>query len=349
LNTEKVISKNSTEEINNSAERVLVTGADGMLGSSVCRELLKQNYQVRAFVISTKNNHLIEGLGIEIVVGNILDRSALETHMKGCSFVINIAALTNVWPRKSEPVMNVNLQGALNVAEIAESMKLKRMVQIGTASSFESGSKQNPGVETGKYDGDRFGMDYMKSKFLAQEALVQKHRESGFPVIIVNPTFMIGPFDSGPSSGKMILEFYKGKVPAYTAGGKNFVASRDVAVAAVNALKLGTLGECYIAGNENLSFGEFFKKIEHVTGKRFRMFQVPNFVLYLFGILNSTYARLTGKPPQISYTMARLAACGQYYSSKKAQAELNMPQTPIEDAIQQCLNWFFENGYLKKS
>jgi dihydroflavonol-4-reductase len=349
LNTEQTTKENTPEQLNKNDGRVLVTGADGMLGSSVCRELLANGYRVRAFVISKKNNHLIEGLGIEIVIGNILDRLAIETYMQGCDYVINVAALTNVWPRRSELVTNVNLQGALNVAEIAEKLNIKRMVQIGTASSFQAGSKEYPGEETGSYDGHKFDMDYITSKYLAQQALVQKYRETGFPVIIVNPTFMIGPFDSGPSSGKMILEFYKGKVPAYTSGGKNFVASSDVAAAAVNALKMGKLGECYIAGNENLSFGEFFKKIEGVTGKSFRMFQVPNFVLYLFGLLNSTFARITRKTPQISYTMARIAACGQYYSSKKAQEELNMPQTPIEEAIKQCLNWFFENDYLKKN
>ena len=332
----------------NATMTVFVTGADGMLGSSICRELLTQEYRVKALVIPGPNNRVISDLDIEIVSGNILDRDSLEQHMKGCQYVINVAALTHVWPRNSPAVRKVNVEGALNVAEIAEKLKLKRMVQIGTASSFEAGTKECPGVESGCFDGEKFQMDYITSKYNAQNALLEKNRNNGFPVIILNPTYMIGPFDSGPSSGKMILEFYKGKVPAYTSGGKNFVSSLDVAKAAVNALRMGNTGECYIVGNENLSFGEFFKKIESVAQKKFRMFQVPNFVLYLFGFINSAIAKITNKPPQISYTMARIAACGQYYSPEKARRELELPQTSIENAIETCLNWYKENGYITK-
>ena len=332
----------------NSQFTVFVTGADGMLGASICRELLFQGYKVKALVIPGPNNRVISELNLEIVQGNILDSFGLETHMRGCQYVIHVAALTHVWPRNAPNVRKVNIDGALNVASVADKLQLIRMVHIGTASSFKAGTKANPGIETGAFDGDKYQMDYITSKYTTQSALIEKHRKKGFPVIILNPTYMIGPYDSGPSSGKMILEFYKGNVPAYTSGGKNFVSSLDVAKAAVNALRMGQTGECYIVGNENLSFGEFFKKIETVANKKIRMFQVPDFVLFIFGFFNSVVARITQKPPQISYTMARIAACGQYYSPQKARQELGLPQTPVESAIETCLKWYQENGYLTK-
>ena len=190
-------------------------------------------------------------------------------------------------------------------------------------------------------------MDYIDSKYLAQKLLIERHNETGLPVIIVNPTYMIGPFDSGPSSGKMIIGLYKNKFPGYSSGGKNFVYSADVAVAAVNALSMGRLGECYIAGNENLQYNEFFKKACEIRNKTFKLIKVPNFIILIVGILNSMKASLIGKPPGLSYKAARMAAIGQYYSSSKAQIELKMPQTPIEHALDNCLNWFELNGYLK--
>lgn len=332
--------------MNNSDFKVFVTGADGMLGASICRELLSQGYKVKAMVILNRKVSVISDLDIEIIEGNVLDINGLESNMSDCQFVINVAALTNVWPRSSESVMKVNFQGAMNVAQVAQKFKLLRMVQIGTASSFGAGPKENPGVESTEYDSGKYQMDYITSKYLAQNALLEKNEKEGFPVIIVNPTFMIGPFDTGPSSGKMILEFYKGKVPAYTSGGKNFVSSLDVAAATVNALRHGNIGQCYIAGNENLTFGEFFQKVEKVSQKKFKMFRVPNALLFLFGLFNSAIARIRNKPPQISYTMARMAANGQYYNPRKAVDELKMPQTPIENAIEKCLNWYKKNGYL---
>lgn len=330
---------------------VFITGANGMLGASVTREALNQGYQVKAQILPGTSTKVLDGLAIEIVEGNILDLDFLEKEMANCQYVINIAALTTIWPRRLESLFAVNLKGVQNIAKLAQQFGLKRMVQIGTANSFNHGSKEAPGDENQPYTGDQFKMDYMDSKYEAQCHLLEMHRKQDFPVVILNPTYMIGPFDSGPTSGRMLLELYKNTLPGYAGGGKNFVYSKDVAVATVNALKMGRAGQCYIVGNENLYFGEMFKKATMVFQKPFKIKQFPGFAINLVGAINSIVARLTGKAPQLSYSMAKMASVKQFYSPAKAREELLLPSTPIEEAIADCIIWYKENGYLppKKS
>jgi dihydroflavonol-4-reductase len=325
---------------------VFITGANGMLGASVTREALNQGYQVKAQILPGSSTKVLDGLAIEIVEGNILDLDFLEKEMANCKYVINIAALTTIWPRRLESLFAVNLKGVQNIATVAQKFELKRMVQIGTANSFNHGSKEAPGDENQPYTGDQFKMDYMDSKYEAQCHLLEMHRKQDFPVVILNPTYMIGPFDSGPTSGRMLLELYKNTLPGYAGGGKNFVYSKDVAVATVNALKMGRAGQCYIVGNENLYFGEMFKKATMVFQKPFKIKQFPGFAINLVGAINSIVARFTGKAPQLSYSMAKMASVKQFYSPAKAREELLLPSTPIEEAIADCIIWYKENGYL---
>ncbi|MDP3556222.1 MAG: NAD-dependent epimerase/dehydratase family protein [Bacteroidota bacterium] len=327
-------------------KKVFVTGADGMLGSNICRELIKQGFLVKAFCLPNKTITTLNGLSIEIAHGDVLSKPMLFNEMKGCDFVIHVAALTNIWPRRNYKVNEVNLTGTKNVMEAAEELKITRMVHIGSASSFEHGSNKNPGNELLEFNGWKYGMDYLESKYLAQKLLLEKHASTGFPVIIINPTFMIGAFDSGPSSGQMIISLFKETIPGYTSGGKNFVCSTDVACAVVNALYKGKIGECYIAGNENLKFKEFFTKAATVMGKKFKLKQIPQPLVLLVGAINSFISRITFRTPSISYGMAKFASINQCFSSLKAVNELNMPQTPIEDGIKDCFEWFKTNGYL---
>lgn len=331
----------------NMIKKVFVTGADGMLGSSICRVLIKFDYNVKAMVLPKRKSKVLLGLSLEIVEGNILDKKFLEKEMKDCDGVIHAAALTTVWPRRSEIVLKVNFDGTKNVMEVAEKYSMKRMVHIGSASSFKHGPKEEPGDETTSFDGWKFGMDYIDSKYFAQKMLLEKYSRDKFPVIIINPTYMIGPFDSAPSSGKMLVELLSNRIPGYSKGGKNFVCSTDVATAAVNALTYGRLGECYIVGNENLEYGEFFKKACSVRNINFNLFKMPNSLIMSFGFMSSMVAQITRKPPKLSYAMARFAGVGQYFSSEKAQLELNISRTPIENGIEQCVSWFESNGYLR--
>ncbi len=234
-------------------ESVLVTGADGMLGTCICIELLKREYAVTALVEDVKRDSVIAGLPIKRVEGNILDREGMIRLTMGLDYVIHAAALTTVWPRKNPMVMKVNHEGALNIAEAVLNNKVKRLVHIGSASAFGSKKKSVPANEAMIDRGGFFEMDYIKSKSLAQKSLLRWHTQRALPVIIINPTFMIGPYDSKPSSGKILHALYNGKLPAYTSGGRNFVNAEDVATSVVNALTKGRLGECYIVGGENLT------------------------------------------------------------------------------------------------
>jgi len=327
---------------------VFITGANGMLGASVTREAIAQGYHVKAQILPGSSTAVLDGLAIEIVEGNILDATFLDREMASCQFVINIAALTTIWPRRLESLFAVNLQGVKNIAACAQKYKYQRMVQIGTANSFNHGSKEAPGDENQPYTGDQFKMDYMDSKYQAQCHLLALHQKENFPVVVVNPTYMIGPYDSGLTSGRMFLELYKNNLPGYAGGGKNFVYSKDVAVATVNALKMGREGQCYIVGNENLYFGEMFRKAAVVFGQPFRVKKFPSFAINLFGAINSIFARIFRKTPQLSYSMAKMASVRQFYSPQKARTELRLPSTPVEEAVADCINWYKANGYLPK-
>jgi len=159
---------------------------------------------------------------------------------------------------------------------------------------------------------------------------------------------MIGPYDSRPSSGAMILAIHHGKIPGYTQGGKNYVAVKDVAFAMANAIEMGRIGECYILGNANLSYREAFDKIAKAIGGKVPTFGLPDFIIKWYGGLNSFFARIFGYYPGLTRELAIISCDNHFYSSQKAIDELQMPQTPIETAVKECFEWFQQHGYLTK-
>ncbi|MFT5166264.1 MAG: dihydroflavonol-4-reductase [Saprospiraceae bacterium] len=328
-------------------KKVLITGADGLLGSNLVRELLARDYKVRVLLLPDSPSTTLDGLDIERYTGNILQPDDLQKAMDGCGYLVHAAANTNIWPNRSSIVRKVNIEGTRNIAEAALKAGIKRMVYIGTANSFGFGPKDHPGDETQAYQSAKYGLDYQDSKYEAQQYLLKQHKENNLPAIIINPTFMLGPYDSKPSAGAMVLAIYNRKVPAFAPGGKNYIYVKDVAVAITNALDgKGRLGECYIAGNENLNFKEAFTKIATITGVKPPGFSLPGGILKLYGRLGSAMGAITGKAPTVSYPMTQISCDEHYFSAQKAVDELGLPQTDVGIAIKEAFNWFKENGYL---
>lgn len=327
--------------------KILVTGADGLLGSNLVRELLSRGHEIKAFVQSGRQQKTLEGLSIEKFAGNLLNADEVIKAAEGCDAIIHCAASTAVWPTRSEVINKVNIDGTKNIIQAVYKNKIQRLIYVGTANSFGFGTKEQPGVEGNPYKSATYGLDYMDSKYKAMQVVLEEVKKNSLPAVIVNPTFMFGPYDSTPSSGAMIVALYKGKVPGYTKGGRNYLCAKDAAVAIANALTHGRIGECYILGNENLSYKQIFTKISTTIGVEPPSLAIPSVFAKLYGHIGSLIGKLTGKAPAISYPLARISADEHYYNPAKARKELELPQTPVETGIKESFEWLKENGYLR--
>lgn len=327
--------------------KILLTGADGLLGSNVVRELLNRKYEVTVFIETGKKPITLPEENIQIIHGDILNAEQVSDAVSGNDYVIHCAANTNIWPTRSEIICRVNVEGTENVIEACLKHDIKRLISVGTANSFASGQLDQLGNENNKYEAFVYNLDYMDSKRLAQDLVLDAVNQKGLNAIIVNPTFMIGPYDSKPSSGAMIHAVAHGKVPGFTPGGKNYINVKDAAVGIANGIDHGRIGECYILGNENLTYEEMFSKIGHTINRPSPKRKLPAFIVKAIGKFNSTLARVFNYKPTITYELACLSCEDHYYSSSKAVRELKLPQTPIEESVRDCFNWFVSNGYIK--
>lgn len=326
--------------------KVFVTGADGLLGSNLVRELLSRDFEVRAVVHPSSDSPTLDGLPVEKRTGDITgDADELARLMEGCEAVFHCAAVTDQWAGR-DFVWKVNCDGARNVLDACESAKIGRLIFVGSASCFQPGTRDAPGDETGGFPDVYRGEAYAESKHAAT-GLVRDYVAKGrADAVIIAPTFMIGPYDYRPSSGELIRQFIARGLKAVSPGGRNFVHARDVAAAMVAALDSGKTGETYIAGGGNYTYMEFFGKVARIAGMQPPKVVLPGAAVLAGGLAGSVYEKISGKRPLINYRMARLALVKAFYTPAKAVGKLGMPQTPIERAIEENIASLKEYGHI---
>ncbi|UOG77101.1 NAD-dependent epimerase/dehydratase family protein [Hymenobacter tibetensis] len=330
--------------------KVLVTGAGGFLGRHLVQELLQRGYSVRALI---RENWFplptallpLDMLPVEVWEGDITQPATVAGAAQGCSAIIHAAALAQVNPARNPAVWATNLAGTENMLRIARQAGVERLVYVGTANVFGFGTKQRPGNETRPYAGRRYGLDYMDSKQAATSLLLRAVRQEQLPAVLVHPTFMLGPGDVKPTSNALLLELYQGRLPGYPAGGKNYVHVRDVAVATINALTQGRIGESYILGNQNLTYREAFTLMADLMGVRPPRWPLPPALAHLYGSLCDLKTQLTGRPAQVNAAMVAVANDGHYFTAQKARDELALPQTDLSEGILEAFNWFKAHQY----
>ncbi|HPQ69051.1 MAG TPA: NAD-dependent epimerase/dehydratase family protein [bacterium] len=326
--------------------RALVTGADGLLGSHLVRRLLANGMDVRAFVLPGDVAPVIADLPLEIVSGDLLDAGAVRRAVDGCALVFHCAAITDLWA-DAQLVRRVNVEGTRHVLDACVQAAVRRLVYVGSASSFQFGTRERPGDERGAFPSEYESVAYMASKHRAMKLVREYVAERGLDAVIVAPTFMLGAHDFRPSSGELIRQFVRRGMPFVSKGGRNFACADDVAAALAAAAEKGERGEAYLAGGCNLSYREFFAKVaDIVAGTRPPRFTLPRSVIVAAGAGGSLIGRLTGKRAALNLTVARLSTVGTYYSSAKAIRELGMPQTPVETGIEQSVRSLYEFGHL---
>lgn len=314
-----------------------------MLGSNLVRLLLDRGHEVNVLIHPTSRSATLEGLKITRHPGDILEPATLNAAVAGNDAVIHAAASTKIWPSRSETVRRINIDGTRNMIESAIECNIKRFIYVGSAAS----SGENVAL-TGKhaFPGAEYGLDYIDSKYEALQLVLDAVKTKGLPAVAILPSFMIGPYDSLPGSGRMILAFAQGKLKFHTSGGKNFIHVRDVATAIANSLEMGRIGSAYVACNENLTYREFFRKVGPVVGQPETKILVPGLIVKSIGLAGTLSGKIFKKEPLLTYPAARLSCVRQFVDSEAAVEELQMPRTDINIAIRECYSWFVENAYI---
>jgi len=327
--------------------QVMVTGADGLLGSNLVRRLLEMGFSVRVLVHPKSSSPTLRGLTLETFSGDLLSEdSVLAEASRGCDAVFHCAAITNMW---ADPQLTweVNLKGTEAVLKACLREGVKRLVHIGSASSFAFGPMQNPGDERSPFAEVYRGMAYMESKHEAMKLVREWVTERGLDAVIVAPTFLLGKYDYGPSGGELIRQYLKRGLKYVPPGGRNFANAGDVARAAILAWERGKAGEAYIAGGENLRYFDFFSAVSRIAGTRPPVRVIPKALVLAAGAAGSAYKKIPGKTAQVDLRIARVSCYETYYSSEKALAELGMTQTPIDVAIEDSIESLREYGHIQ--
>ncbi|MDT8401020.1 MAG: NAD-dependent epimerase/dehydratase family protein [Bacteroidales bacterium] len=327
--------------------RVLVTGANGLLGSNIIRQLEKRGIKPRALVRPDTKLLSLKGCRPEYFFGNIISPDDVENASRSCDYIIHTAAITEQTLPKLNDYLKVNVEGTQNIVKSAIKNRVKRLIYVSSTNSVGYGDKKNPGTEVLAAMKPYTESHYANSKFMAEEEVLHAVEKNGLNALILNPSFMIGPYDSRPSSGRILLIGYRDRVVFLTSGGRNFVPVEDVAIGACNALTMGRKGEKYLLTNANLSYKEFYDIVDEITGFKRMKIIMPSLLVKGVGMLGSM-AALSGRHVLLNHNNAKILTVRNFYSADKAVKELDFPQSDIRTGITRALQWFRENNYIKK-
>lgn len=256
--------------------KIAITGATGLVGSNLALELIRQGHIVRCTRRGSSKVAHLDDFPIEWVDGDLSKPESLKRAFDGSDAVFHCAALTEVWHHPTPALVRTNVEGTRHVIDAVTACGGPRLVHCSSVVAVGLSENGQPSDETATWNFDKYGLDdgYAITKHDG-EKLIQAAVATGLDAVIVNPTFMFGPYDAKPSSGSMIRELVNGRIPGYTSGYNNFVDVRDVCKGMVAAWHKGKTGERYILGHRNMSYKEIFALIAEVAGVRGRRQRIP--------------------------------------------------------------------------
>ena len=324
--------------------RVLITGANGLLGNNIARLAQNRGIEIASLSRSNRNNRAFEGLNIEVFPVDLGDRRSLthvfETHF---DVVIHCAAHIHIGWKFMDKGMQVNRDGTRCLIDEAGRRGI-RFIHVSTVNTLTVGAKDTIVDEDSRGDG-QIPCTYVVTKKAAEKLAVDA-AAADQDVMIVHPGFMLGPWDWKPSSGRMI-QALQGFAPLAPSGGCSVCDPRDVAAAILNAIKQGVPGRHYILGGENITYLELWRKIRAVLGKRgpFTFLRAPGRIIG--SAIGDTISRFMINELDINSAAIGMASQFHWYSSKRAITELGYKPRPADESIQDAVNWLRQNNLLK--
>jgi len=314
--------------------KTLVTGASGFLGSHLVRALAARGDELRLLARRTSELGHLAAVEFEHATGEITDRRAVNRAMNGVDRVFHVAGRTSLRDRDRKAVFDANLRGARCVFEAAMEANVTRVVHTSTVGAIGVAGAGRTADETTPFEIGHLGLAYVNSK---HEAELEAFRLAahGLPVVIVNPTFVLGPDAPSGTSMRLVRRFLCGQIPAYVEGGLNIVDVRDVAAGHLLADEKGEVGERYILGGRNFTLDRLFADLSRISGVAPPPIKLPARAT-LAAIEAARAARL---PIPIDANEVISATMWWTYRNTKAKRELGFAPRPHEETLEDAVAW----------
>jgi dihydroflavonol-4-reductase len=328
----------------------LVTGSTGFLGSHVARLLIERGERVRALVRAESDTRLLDVLplgAVDRATGDLRDPASLARAVEGVDVVYHVAADYRLWARNRREILESNVTGTRNLLDAAARAGVARFVYTSTVATFavpRHGAL--PDESTVSSLQEMIGT-YKRSKWLAEQEALSAAR-NGLPVVIVNPTTPVGPGDVKPTpTGRVIVDFLNGGMPAYVETGLNFVPVEAAAAGHLLAAERGRVGERYILGGENLTLRQMFAFLSEASGVPAPRVRLPHAVALAAGYADAAISGLLGREPRIPLDGVRMARHSMFVGTEKARRELGFAPGSLAQAFARAVRWFQANGYVR--
>jgi len=287
----------------------------------------------------------VRELDVEVVTGDLRDKESLERAVAGCGVVFHVAEDYRLWAKDPNELYRSNVEGTRNLLEAARKAGVERMVYTSTVGCIGI-PQDRPGCEDIEVHLEEMAGTYKRSKFQAEQVVLDYAR-SGFPVVVVNPTAPIGDHDFKPTpTGKIVVDYLKGDMPAFVDTGLNLVDVQDTAEGHCLACERGRPGERYILGCENLTLEQILGRLANLSGGKAPRWRIPYGVAYMAGMASTGWANLTGQEPRAPLDAVKMARKKMFVSQEKAKRELGFNPGPVDGALKRAVEWFRANGYV---
>ena len=316
---------------------VLVTGASGQLGRRLVRELVKQDYTVKAHYRSQEKGDRYCPLGVEVVLGDITSPGWILDAVSGCHYVIHCAARVSVRPlsaQKTEYMYRVNVEGTRAVVDACKQGNVRRLLHISSVAAVGGSADGTPLDEQADFNLAGYGLPYFETKRKAEEYALQANSDS-LEVVVVNPSIMISPPDRKLTE-KDLKKIPK-RIPVYFDFGINLVETADVIDGIIKALKKGQSGQRYLLTGDNLNPEKIFEIGEKYFSIKKPFIKIPFWGVYLLGCISELLYLFKDKKPKLNRNVARLFKLKLYYTSEKAKRELGFNPKPLEKSVEDIL------------
>jgi nucleoside-diphosphate-sugar epimerase len=319
---------------------IFISGATGYIGSKLAIRLAEAGHNVHAIYRSFPKTKVITHKNIKLFKGDILDAKSIVDAMKGCDQVYHVAAFAKVWEKDPSNIYRMNIEGAMNVVKAAIDERVKKIVVTSTAGVFGPSTE---GMADEESVPDFYFIDYEKSKAILEKILLTL-ATSGTEIVIVNPSRVFGPGIMSESNGvtRMMEKYLRGKWRFIPGNGKsigNYAFIDDVVDGHILAMEKGRSGERYLLGGDNVSYNEFFFLLTRLSGKKYKLFKMPLFLMLFISQIMLFFARNFGLNPPIIPPLVKKFNMNFELNTKKAKEELSYINTPLKEAIAKTVIW----------